>query len=123
VLDAATGAVINFQQFLPGSTLGGLYTDSAVADGIVFAPGNNRTVSPPRCALIAMTGDGAKELWRFETAGLEANGVAVANGVVYFKPSFDPNLYAFDMATGTKLAAVSIGGSNSGPSIAHGRPL
>jgi outer membrane protein assembly factor BamB len=120
VLDAATGEVIHFQQFLPGSTLGGLYTDSAVADGIVFAPGNNRTVSPARSALIAMTGDGTTELWRFETNGLEANGVAVANGVVYFKPSTDPNLYALDYS-GNKLAAIEVGGSNSGVAVAHSR--
>ena len=120
VLDAATGAVIHSQQFLPGSTLGGLYTDSAVAGGVVFVPGNDRTVSPPRCALIALSGDGTTELWRFVTTGLEANGVAVANRVVYFKPSSDPNLYAFDFA-GNKLAAVPVGGSNSGVAVAHGR--
>jgi polyvinyl alcohol dehydrogenase (cytochrome) len=118
VLDAATGAVINFQQFVPGSTLGGLYTDSAVAGGVVFAPGNNRAAN--RCALIAMTGDARQELWRFEATGLEANGVAVANGVVYFKPSTDPNLYAFDPA-GNQLAALPVGGSNSGVAVSKGR--
>jgi polyvinyl alcohol dehydrogenase (cytochrome) len=118
VLDAATGEAIHFQQFLPGSTLGGLYTDSAVADGVVFAPGNN--VADFRCALIALKGDGSGELWRFETFGFEANGVAVANGVVYFKPSSDPNLYAFD-TSGHMLAAVPIGGSNSGVAISRGR--
>ncbi|MCW3095413.1 MAG: hypothetical protein JWL77_1031 [Chthonomonadaceae bacterium] len=120
VLDAMTGEVIHFQQFLPGSTLGGLYTDSAVANGIVFAPGNDQTVSPPRSVLIAMTGDGTTELWRFETTGPEANGVAVANDVIYFKPSSDPNLYAFDIA-GNKLAAIAVGGSNSGVAVARGR--
>jgi len=120
VLDAATGAVIHFQQFLPGSTLGGLYTDSAVANGVVFAPGNDRSVSPSRCALIALSGDGTTELWRFETTGVETNGVAVANGVVYFKPSSDPNLYAFDTA-GNQLAAIPVGGSNSGVAVANGR--
>jgi hypothetical protein len=53
--------------------------------------------------------------------GLTADGVAIASGVVYFKPSFDPNLYAFDMFTGAKLAAVSIGGSTIGVSISRGR--
>jgi polyvinyl alcohol dehydrogenase (cytochrome) len=120
VLDAATGAVVNFQQFIPGSTLGGLYTDSAVADGVVFAPGNNRQTSPPSCTLFAIKGDGSGVLWQFQTTGLEANGVAVANGVVYFKPSTDPNLYAFDTA-GTKLAAVPVGGSNSGVAVSKGR--
>jgi outer membrane protein assembly factor BamB len=119
VLDAATGLVINSQQFIPGSSLGGLYTDSAVAGGVVFAPGNNRAAN--LCDLIALKGDGSGVLWRFETSGLEANGVAVANGVVYFKPSFDPNLYALDTSTGAKLAAVPVGGSNSGVSISRGR--
>jgi outer membrane protein assembly factor BamB len=89
-----------------------------VAGGVVFAPGND--LAAGTCALIAMTGDAARELWRFETTGLEANGVAVANGVVYFKPSSDPNLYAFDPA-GRKLAAVPVGGSNSGVAVSKGR--
>jgi len=118
VLDAATGAVVNARQFVPGSALGGLYTDSAVAKGIVFAPGND--LDSFKCSLIAMSGDATRELWRFETFGLEANGVAVANDVVYFKPSSDPNLYAFDL-NGTRLAAVPVGGSNSGVVIARGK--
>jgi len=120
VLDAATGEVVNFAQFIPGSTLGGLYTDSAVADGVVFAPGNNFQTTPPSCALMAIRGDASGVLWSFETDGLEANGVAVANGVVYFKPSSNPNLYAFDTA-GNKLATIPVGGSNSGMAISRGR--
>jgi polyvinyl alcohol dehydrogenase (cytochrome) len=122
VLDARTGAVVTDPpiQFISGSTLGGLYTDSAEA-GVVFAPGNDLTTTPPSCALIAIKGDGSGELWRFTTDGLEANGVAIGDGVVFFKPSFDPNLYAFDPATGAKLAAIPVGGSNSGPALAHGR--
>jgi len=122
VLDAETGTVIHSQQFIPGSTLGGLYTDSAVAEGIVFAPGND--LSNPRgptCSLFALSGDGTQVLWRFDTIGLETNGVAVANGVVYFKPSSDPNLYALEMKTGTTLAAVPVGGSNGGVAISRGR--
>ena len=118
VLDAATGAVVNAKQFLPGSALGGMYTDSAVANGIVFAPGND--LASFKCALIAMSGDATTELWRFETSGLETNGVAVANNVVYFKPSSDPNLYAFD-TSGTKLAAIPVGGSNSGVAVSRGQ--
>jgi polyvinyl alcohol dehydrogenase (cytochrome) len=118
VLDAATGKAIHAKQFLPGSTAGGLYPDSAVAGGVVFASGNN--LNTFTCALIAINGDGMGELWRFETSGLEANGVAVANAVVYFKPSSDPNLYAFNLA-GKQLTAISVGGSNSGIAIARGR--
>jgi polyvinyl alcohol dehydrogenase (cytochrome) len=119
VLDAATGVVINFQQFLPGgSRVGGLFTDSAVAHGVVFAPGNNQ--GNFTCTLVALKGDASGELWRFNTAGAEVNGVAVANGVVYFKPSDDLNLYAFDTA-GTRLAAIPVGASNSGVAVSKGR--
>jgi outer membrane protein assembly factor BamB len=113
--------VVNFRQFIPGSTLGGLFSDSALMDGVAFANGNDFTTNPPSCALIAINGDASGELWRFKTNGLALSGIAVANGVVYFKPEADPDLYALDMVTGTKLAAVPVGGSNSGPSVAHGR--
>ena len=46
--------------------------------------------------------------------------MAVANNVVYFKPSSDPNLYAFD-TSGNRLATVPVGGSNSGVAVARGR--
>jgi polyvinyl alcohol dehydrogenase (cytochrome) len=123
VLDAATGEVLNVAQFVPGGPIGGLFTDSAVAHGIVFAPGNivdPANLGATMCALVAIKGDGSGELWRFETFGPEANGVAVANGVVYFKPSVDPHLYAFDL-TGTLLAALPVGSSNSGVVVAKGR--
>jgi polyvinyl alcohol dehydrogenase (cytochrome) len=122
VLDPATGGVINSRQFVPSvGTLGGLFSDSAVMDGVAFANGNDQSTGPPSCALIAIKGDGSGELWRFQTGGLALSGIAVANGVVYFKPEADPDLYALDMVTGTKLAAVPVGASNSGPSVAHGR--
>src|SRR5262249_31948367 len=118
VLDAATGSAVDARQFVPGGLLGGMYTDSAVANGIVFAPGND--LANFTCSLFAITGDTKNILWRFDTTGLEFDGVAVANGVVYFKPSQDPNLYAFDMQSGAKLAAVNIGRSNSGVSVSRG---
>jgi outer membrane protein assembly factor BamB len=55
------------------------------------------------------------------TSGVETSGVAIANGVVYFKPTFDPNLYAIRATDGTRLAAVQIGGSNSGVSVSGGQ--
>ena len=120
-LDPDTGGVINFRQFLPGSNLGGLFSDTAVSNGVAFCNGNDFTTTPPSSALIAIKGDGSGELWRFKTAGLALSGVAVANEVVYFKPEADPNLYALEATTGAMLAAVKVGASNSGPSIAHGR--
>jgi outer membrane protein assembly factor BamB len=122
VLDRDTGGVVNFRQFISGgSTAGGLFADSALTNGVAFANGQDTTTNPTSCALIAIKGDASGELWRFKTNGLAVSGIAVANGVVYFKPEADPNLYALDMFTGTKLAAVPLGNSNSGPSVAHGR--
>jgi polyvinyl alcohol dehydrogenase (cytochrome) len=119
VLDAATGETINQAQFLPGSVLGGLYTDSAVVGDMVIVDGND--LADFKCSVIAIDGDGSGQRWKFDTFGLTANGLAVANGVVFFKPSHDPNLYALDLYRGDQLAAVPVGGSNSGPSIAHGQ--
>jgi outer membrane protein assembly factor BamB len=125
VFDPATGAVLNFRQFFPGSILGGLFSDSAVAGGMVFADGNvgtgNGLSVPKTSALIALTGDGSTELWRFPVNGVSVSGVAVANGVVDYKPASDPNLYAINAANGVALASVNVGQSNSGPSISRGR--
>ncbi|QEH31606.1 hypothetical protein OJF2_00710 [Aquisphaera giovannonii] len=66
-------------------------TDGAAAGGVDFAPGN--ILGEGKCVPIAMSGDATRELWRFEAAGLEANGAAVANDVIDFKPSSDPNLF------------------------------
>src|SRR5215471_17232697 len=72
VLDARTGKLVNQIQVEPGGTLGGLFSDSAVANGVVYAnginwPGSNpgNGVPPTGGDLIAISGDGSKELWRF----------------------------------------------------------
>jgi hypothetical protein len=49
-----------------------------------------------------------------------ANVVAVTNGVVYSKPSSDPNLYVFD-TSGNELAAIPVGGSNGGVANSRSR--
>jgi polyvinyl alcohol dehydrogenase (cytochrome) len=95
VVDAATGALVNQHQFQVASIgVGGLFSDSAVANGIVYANSSN-VISYGE--VIALSGDATKELWRFRTpnGGADLSGVAVANGVVYFA-SFDGNLYALD---------------------------
>lgn len=129
VLDARTGKLVNQIQVEPGGTLGGLFSDSALANGIVYAnginwPGSNpgNGVPPTGGDLIAISGDGSTELWRFTTpSSPNAGGVAVANGVVYFASTFDNNLYALDASTGAKLAAVQVGNMWSGPAVAGGQ--
>jgi len=132
VLDAATGQLVNQLQVEPGGTLGGLFNDTAVADGVVYAnginwPGGNPTSGLPPTAgdLIAIAGDGSHELWRFDTPGSpDMTGVAVANGVVYFTSAIYGQLFALDQTTGAKLASVQISpqiGAWSGPAVVDGR--
>jgi polyvinyl alcohol dehydrogenase (cytochrome) len=128
VLDAATGQLVNQLQVEPGGELGGLFADTAVANGVVYAnginwPGGNPAagIAPTAGDLIAIAGDGSHELWRFTTAGSpDMTGVAVANGVVYFASAFNGNLYALDASSGAQLAAVAIGAAWSGPSVVDG---
>jgi polyvinyl alcohol dehydrogenase (cytochrome) len=126
VVDATTGALINQIQAEPGGSLGGLFADTAVARGVVFANGinwpNPDAGNPPLGGdLIALSGDGSQELWRFPTPTPNLAGVAVANSVVYFTSSSSQQLYALDATNGTMLAAIAVGASESGPSVSRGQ--
>lgn len=120
VLDALTGQVVNQRQFeVAGQfALGGLFADSAVADGVVCANGGNW---PFFGDVIAFNGGATQELWRFNTpGGADLSGVAVANGVVYFS-STDGKLYALRASNGAPLAQLAFGAHTSGPSVSDGR--
>jgi polyvinyl alcohol dehydrogenase (cytochrome) len=127
VLDAATGEeVLDPEQFVPGNVLGGLFADSAVAKGVIYANGIEwdpfNPASFPRGHLFAFSADTLLEEWHFETPGSpNITGVAVANGVVYFQSLFDGNLYALDAITGAQLLALPVGPSLSGPAVSNGR--
>lgn len=115
VLDAATGQLVNQVQVEPGGTLGGLFADTAVSNGVVYAnginwPGGNPGVAPPTAGdLIAIAGDDSHELWRFITPqSSDMSGVAVANGVVYFTSMVYGELFALDQTNGNVLASVQI---------------
>jgi polyvinyl alcohol dehydrogenase (cytochrome) len=136
VVDAATGAEINQFQAAPGGNLGGLFADSAVADGVAYANGSDwpnpfgHPFDPPLGGnLTAIKGDGSGQLWRAETPAPNVSGVAVANGVVYFQ-SRDGTLFALDAASGTTLAQVNVAigagtspfyGQTSGPAVSRGQ--
>lgn len=126
VLDATSGATIHQIQVEPDGILGGLFADSAVADGVVYANGTNwptgMDIPPVGGDLIAMAGDGSHELWRFSTPlSINVAGVAVAGGVVYFQSLLDGGLYALDSSSGTLLTRVAVGQGSSGPSVSRGR--
>jgi polyvinyl alcohol dehydrogenase (cytochrome) len=138
VVDADTGAIVNQFQASPGGSLGGLYADSAVADGVVYANGSDwpdpfANVPFPSPynggSLTAIKGDGSGQLWKFLTPAPNISGVAVANGVVYFS-SVDGSFYAVRAADGALLARVdtafqmggaTVTGVTSGPAISRGR--
>lgn len=124
VIDAATGKALQQIQVDPGSTLGGLFADSAYADGVVFAnalDGDLFAGTFKAGDLVALAGDGSKVLWRFTVAGSNlSSGVAAANGVVYAQSELNGNLYALDAASGAVLATVSIGAAISGPAVSRG---
>lgn len=127
VLDAATGVAINQIQVEPSGNLGGLFADSALADGVVYANGTNwpdfYNQPPISGDIIAISGEGTRELWRFSTPGSpNISGVAVAAGVVYFQSFFDGGLYALDSRNGALLKRVTVGsGGSSGPSVSGGQ--
>jgi polyvinyl alcohol dehydrogenase (cytochrome) len=127
VVDAATGATVNQVQVSPGGELSGLFADSAVAGGVVYAntsdwPNGFQGGAPVEGGLSAIAGDGSCELWHFHTPfSPNISGTAVANGVVYFQSVLNGNLYALDARTGALLATVATGGQASGPSISRGQ--
>ena len=91
VVDAATGATVDQVQLEPGGTLGGLFADGAVADGIVFVNGSNWptpfAADPTSGGLFALGGgDGTQTLWSFTTPGSpNLSGVAVTRELVVFQ--------------------------------------
>lgn len=127
VLDAATGEeVMAPEQLVPGGILGGLFADSAVADGVIYANAIEWDPFDPSSFpfghLFALSADSLVEEWHFVTPGSpNLSGVAVANEVVYFHSLFDERLHALDAATGAELLALHVGPSTSGPAVANGR--
>jgi polyvinyl alcohol dehydrogenase (cytochrome) len=126
VVDAATGVLVNQNQVEVNGPLGGLFADSAVANGIVFANGINWPtpgVTPPVAGdLYALSGDSTQVLWHYSVPfGPILGGVAVANSVVYFTATYSQRLFALSATTGSVLAAIPIGVSASGPSVSRGQ--
>jgi len=126
VVDAASGQLLNQQQFQIGGLLGGLFADSAVAGNVVFANAvnwpNPSGAAPVAGDLIALSSDASQELWRFTTPfSPDFGGVAVANGVVYFASHYAGTLFALSVSSGAQLGAVSVGRSDSGPAVSRGR--
>ena len=141
VLDAATGQLLHERRIQTGGSLGGLFSDSAVAYGVVFANGIdwaepfNFETLPTGGLLTAFTGDTKNVLWQVTTPhSVNQSGVAVANAVVYFS-SCNPgtgdrlgndvgSLHALSAITGRTLANINLGDcALSGPAIGRRQDL
>jgi polyvinyl alcohol dehydrogenase (cytochrome) len=139
VMDAATGALAGAKILQVGGSLGGLFADSAMADGLVFTNGADWpdpfdfTVLPNFGIVTAVTPDGTDVRWQLKIPQQVAlSGVAVANDVVYFATcnpgtgtrltNSSGTLYAVGAQTGRTLAALPVSScANGGPAVAHGR--
>jgi outer membrane protein assembly factor BamB len=140
VVDAISGRTIDEQQYLPGGGFGGFFADSATANGVIFAPGNDwpgfgggelgaiagspppKTGSVVALAVGAARQGGLIERWRFNTPGSPMmGGIAIAGDVVFVQATRAGRLYALDAATGRVLAALPVGPGINGPAIAEGR--
>jgi hypothetical protein len=127
-MDAATGAPINGPDGLKlevGGLLGGLFATGAVdqRDGAEFSNGLNwPTLGQPGGTgpvggdLYKVSLDGKKMLWDFKTASPNASGVAIANGIVYFK-SLSGTMYMLN-AKARDAAHALIGTFNVGNGFA-----
>lgn len=133
VCDAATGELVNGVQYLPqASNVGAFQNGIAHADHLFFTNGTNwpevlvdpsNPFPPPTAGVFfAIRDDASAAVWQVDIPGsINQTGIAVANGVVYGQSHFSKKLYALDTSDGHQLAAVDIGVSLSGPSVAHGR--
>ncbi len=130
LLDAATGAIVSDLSIeVSGGPLGGVFADSAVARGVVYANTSNwpdplggGTPVGGKIVALSLSGDLLTTVWSFNTPNSpNLSGIAVANGVVYFQSALNGTLYALNAATGQQLTTVATGGQMSGPSVSRGQ--
>lgn len=113
------------------SPLGGIETNLAYADGIVFAPLNDMTVSYTPTGFVASTFDlsagkgelvaldavTGKILWVNNFDSLDVGAATVVNDLV-FTATYDGKIYAFDVKTGTQVWTYQApGGINGWPAV------
>jgi outer membrane protein assembly factor BamB len=125
VLDARTGRLAHHIRAAPAGGLGGSFADTAVAGNTIYANGTHRPYvytggKPLGGNLSAISADGSRIRWNFHAAKPNLSGVAVANGVVYFR-SLDGFLYVLGARTGRLLKHIRTNGQVGGPAISCGR--
>jgi polyvinyl alcohol dehydrogenase (cytochrome) len=139
VVDAQTGELLYERKIQTSGTMGGLW-ESAVSDGIVYAPGIDWADPtfdfddlPAGGLLTAFTGDTSQVLWQIYTPhSINQGAVAVANNVL-FAPSCNPGTGSrIENDVGTLLVVNTFNGNiikqiplghcaSSGASVADGK--
>jgi polyvinyl alcohol dehydrogenase (cytochrome) len=118
-----TGEVLWMTNLTKGSVQGGFIASAAVAEGKVFAAGNNypQPLSTTMAAFDAATG---KVQWMHTLEGGTAFGsVVYANGIAFVGIS-NGDLYGFDAKSGNQLVKVTARDAIAGgPSVANGMVL
>jgi outer membrane protein assembly factor BamB len=134
-MNAATGAPINGPSGLQlevGGVQGGLFATGAVdqKDRAEFSNGLNwptllqpNDPGPVGGDLYAVSLDGKTMLWDYKTPSPAASGVAVANGIVYFK-TLDGTLYFLNAkakdAAHALIGKISFGNGYAAPVVVDG---
>jgi polyvinyl alcohol dehydrogenase (cytochrome) len=122
-LDRDSGAIVWMQTITGGSSLGGIISASAYANGMIFVASNAGMGGPTHT--VALNAKDGTIAWMHESQKVTYGGVAHANGVVYVGTN-GGSIFALDGAKGTMLwvdqtlDAQPIGG---GPAISHGKLL
>jgi len=113
------------------SPLGGVETNLAYSDGIVFAPLNNMTVNYTptefvastfnlalgKGELVALNATTGKILWSNKFNSLDVGAATVVNDLV-FTATYDGMIYAFEVKTGKELWTYKApGGINGWPAV------
>ena len=122
-LDAETGAIVWMRMITGGSSLGGIISASAYANGMIFVSSNVGLGGPAHT--VALNAKDGNIMWMHESPDVVYGGVAHANGVVYVGTNAG-SVFALDGAKGTMLwvdttmANSPIGG---GVAISNGKLL
>jgi polyvinyl alcohol dehydrogenase (cytochrome) len=99
-LERDTGTVKWMTMISAGSSLGGVISASAYANGMIFVASNEGMAGPT--ATVALDAKDGHIVWRHSAPKVTYGGVAHANGVVYLATTAG-SIFALDGAKGTML--------------------
>lgn len=122
-LDADTGAVMWMRMITGGSSLGGIISASAYANGMIFVSSNVGLGGPAHT--VALNAKDGAVMWMHESPDVIYGGVAHANGVVYVGTNTG-SVLALDGAKGTMLWVDTTMANNpigGGVAISNGKLL